>query len=107
MQNGFLYAGQFRKKVALLHVCNEVTSEPTITQYTTIARKALKVCLELPRESFSGSRRQGRPCCKMATPQQKAFWIHVKVFPSFLIALYSNTFILQRMKNYEYNIGLT
>jgi hypothetical protein len=27
------------------------------------------------RESVSGRRRQGRPCCKMATPQQKAFCI--------------------------------
>jgi hypothetical protein len=29
----------------------------------------------LTRESVSGRRRQGRPCCKMATPQQKAFCI--------------------------------
>jgi hypothetical protein len=29
----------------------------------------------LTRESVSGRRRQGRPCCKMATPRQKAFCI--------------------------------
>jgi hypothetical protein len=32
--------GQFKKKVTLSHVYNEVTSEPT-----TIVRKTLKVCL--------------------------------------------------------------
>jgi hypothetical protein len=37
-------AGQFKKKVTLSHVYNEVTSEPTITRYTTV-RKTFKVCL--------------------------------------------------------------
>jgi hypothetical protein len=36
--------GQFKKKVTLSHVYNEVASEPTITRYTKIARKSLKVC---------------------------------------------------------------
>jgi hypothetical protein len=35
---------QFKKKVTLSHVYNEVTSEPTITRHTTIVRKILKVC---------------------------------------------------------------
>jgi hypothetical protein len=39
------YTGQFKKKVTLSHVCNEVTSEPTVTRYTTVVRKTLKVCL--------------------------------------------------------------
>jgi hypothetical protein len=39
------YTGQFKKKVTLSHIYNEVTSEPTITRYTTIVRKTLKVCL--------------------------------------------------------------
>jgi hypothetical protein len=71
----FSYTGQFKKKVTLSNVHNEVTSEPTITRYTTIVRKTLKVCLWLTRVSVSGCRRPGRPCCKMATPQQKAFCI--------------------------------
>jgi hypothetical protein len=50
-----LYMGQFKKKVTLSHVYNDVTSEshvyndvtsePTIMQCTTIVRKTLKVCL--------------------------------------------------------------
>jgi hypothetical protein len=39
-----LYTGQFKKKVTLSDVCNEVTSVPTITRYTTVVRKTLKVC---------------------------------------------------------------
>jgi hypothetical protein len=39
-----LNTGQFKKKVTLPHVYNEVTSEPTITRYTTIVRKTLEVC---------------------------------------------------------------
>jgi hypothetical protein len=38
-----------KKKVTLSHVYNEVTSEPTITRYTTIVRKTLKVCLDTER----------------------------------------------------------
>jgi hypothetical protein len=37
--------GQLKKKVTFSHVYNEVTSEPTITRYTTIVRKTLEVCL--------------------------------------------------------------
>jgi hypothetical protein len=37
--------GQLKKEVTISHVYNEVTSEPTITRYTTIVRKTLKVCL--------------------------------------------------------------
>jgi hypothetical protein len=37
------YTGQFKKKVTFSHVYNEVTSEPTITRYASIVRKALKV----------------------------------------------------------------
>jgi hypothetical protein len=72
MKTGAIYRA-IKNKVTLSHVYNEVTSEPTITRYTTIARKTLKVCLQLTQGSVSGRRRQGRPCCKMATPQQKAF----------------------------------
>jgi hypothetical protein len=36
--------GQLKKKVTLSHVNNEVTSEPTITHYTTVM-KTLEVCL--------------------------------------------------------------
>jgi hypothetical protein len=39
------YTGEFKKKATLSHVYNEVTSEPTITRYTTTVRKTLKVCL--------------------------------------------------------------
>jgi hypothetical protein len=39
------YTGQLKTKVTLSHVYNEVTNEPTITRYTTIVRKTLKVCL--------------------------------------------------------------
>jgi hypothetical protein len=38
-----IYTGQLKKKVTLSHVYNEVTSEPTITRFTAIVRKALKV----------------------------------------------------------------
>jgi hypothetical protein len=70
------YTGQFKKEVTRSHVYNEVTSAPTITRYATIVRKTLKGCLQLTRESVSGRRRrQGRPYCKMATPQQKEFCI--------------------------------
>jgi hypothetical protein len=37
------YTGQFKKKVTISHVYKEVTSEPTITRYASILRKALKV----------------------------------------------------------------
>jgi hypothetical protein len=33
--------GQFKKKVTLSHVYNEVTSEPAITRYTTIDMKTI------------------------------------------------------------------
>jgi hypothetical protein len=39
------YKGQFKKKITLTHVYNEVSSEPTITRFSTIERKTLKVCL--------------------------------------------------------------
>jgi hypothetical protein len=42
---GCHYTEQFKKKVTLSHVYYEVTSEPTITRYTTIVRKTAKVCL--------------------------------------------------------------
>jgi hypothetical protein len=37
--------GQLKKKVTLLHIYDEVTSEHTITRFPTIVRKTLKVCL--------------------------------------------------------------
>jgi hypothetical protein len=37
--------GKLKKKVTHSYVCNEVTSEPTITPYTTIVRKTLKIHL--------------------------------------------------------------
>jgi hypothetical protein len=37
--------GQFKKKVTLSHVYNEITSEPTVTRYASIGRKALKVLI--------------------------------------------------------------
>jgi hypothetical protein len=40
-----LNTGQFKRKVTLSHVYNEVTSEPTIMRYTTIVRKTPEVCL--------------------------------------------------------------
>jgi hypothetical protein len=40
-----LRTGRFKKKVTLSHVYNEVTSEPTITPYASIVRKALKVLI--------------------------------------------------------------
>jgi hypothetical protein len=40
-----VYTGQFKKKITLSHVYNEVTCEHTITRYTTIIRKTLKLCL--------------------------------------------------------------
>jgi hypothetical protein len=39
MQSAFSLTGQFKKKVTLSHAYNDVTSEPTITRYTTIVRK--------------------------------------------------------------------
>jgi hypothetical protein len=33
------YTGQFKKYIKLSHVYNEVTSEPTITRFSTIVRK--------------------------------------------------------------------
>jgi hypothetical protein len=44
-KNYCVNTGQFKKKVKLSHVFNEVTSEPTITRCRTIVRKTLKVCL--------------------------------------------------------------
>jgi hypothetical protein len=38
-------AGQFKKKVTISHIYNDVTSEPTITRYTKIDRKTIKVYL--------------------------------------------------------------
>jgi hypothetical protein len=40
-----IYTGQFKKNVTLSHIYNNVTSEPTITRYASIVRKALKVLL--------------------------------------------------------------
>jgi hypothetical protein len=37
--------GQFKKKITLSHVYNEVINEPAITWYATIVRKALKVLI--------------------------------------------------------------
>jgi hypothetical protein len=42
---GMINTGQFKKKVTLPHVHNEATSEPTITRFSTIVTKTLKVCL--------------------------------------------------------------
>jgi hypothetical protein len=39
------YTEQFKKKVTLSHIYSEVTSEPTITRYTTTVKKTLEVCL--------------------------------------------------------------
>jgi hypothetical protein len=40
-----IYTGQFKKMVTLSHAYDEVTSEPTITRYASIVRKALKVLI--------------------------------------------------------------
>jgi hypothetical protein len=40
-----IHTGKLKKNVTLSHVYNEVTSEPTITQYESIVRKALKVLI--------------------------------------------------------------
>jgi hypothetical protein len=59
--------GQFKKKVTLSHVYNEVTSEPTITRYT-IVRKTLQVCFTFPLQlqtnfwSFPNNFRISRDC---------------------------------------------
>jgi hypothetical protein len=39
------YTGHFQKNAALSYAYNEGTSEPTITRYTTVIRKTLKVCV--------------------------------------------------------------
>jgi hypothetical protein len=41
------FKGKYRaiqKEDNISHVCNEVTSEPTIMRYVTVVRKILKVC---------------------------------------------------------------
>jgi hypothetical protein len=49
-----LYTEQFKKKVTLSHVYNEVTSEPTITRYTTMLGKLSKfVCNSAYRTPFA------------------------------------------------------
>jgi hypothetical protein len=60
MQNAFIargYTGQFKKKVTLSHVYNEVTSEPTITRHASIVRIALKVLI-----CYLTNTQCGNPC---------------------------------------------
>jgi hypothetical protein len=42
--SGLYHTGQFKQKVTLLHVYNEVTSEPTITRYTIVGKLPKFVC---------------------------------------------------------------
>jgi hypothetical protein len=70
----YVYTEQFKKKVTLSHVYNEVTGEPTITRYATVVRKTKSLFGIDTRKCF-GRCSQGRPCCKITTPQQKAFCI--------------------------------
>jgi hypothetical protein len=69
--------GQFKKKATLSHVCNEVTSEPTITRYTTIVRKTQSLfvidagkCFGPPppgKTVLQNGRLQKAFCCGLAT----------------------------------------
>jgi hypothetical protein len=83
-----LRTGQFKKKVTLSHVHNEVTSEPTITRYTTIVRKTLKDCLQyvpvcccqlhrctvVTELVFANCRIQNAFCCGVAILQHGLPW---------------------------------
>jgi hypothetical protein len=101
--------GQFKKNVTLSHVYNEVTSEPTITRHTTIvlyterlvpwsrhsatqfplaatAPNTFSRQLQTNFDSFPND------CCISRDCRLIGYWLllykHVKVLPSFLIALY-------------------
>jgi hypothetical protein len=71
-----IYTVQFKKKVTLSHVCNEVTSKHTITRYTTIVGKTLYTELLL-------------------------LWSHHFATQSPLAAVAQNTFPRQLQTNFE------
>jgi hypothetical protein len=77
-----LCTGQFKKKVTLSHVYNEVTSEPTITRYTSIVRKAIKVliCYQTNTQCGNpvshGTRQSDSPFLSRLSPACPCLWFH-------------------------------
>jgi hypothetical protein len=90
-----LYTGQFKKKVTLSHVYNDVTNEPTITRYTTIVRKTQSLFVIEARKCYKQTLR-----VFLTIDVYRAHWLlhykHVKVLPSFWIALCFNLCVLDR-----------
>jgi hypothetical protein len=77
----YWYTGQFKKKVTLPHVYNEVTSEPTITRCASIVRKALKVSLCYLKNTQCGNpvshatRQSDSPFLSRLTPACPCLWL--------------------------------
>jgi hypothetical protein len=72
---------QFKKKVTLSHVYNEVTSEPTITRYASIVRKALKVLIWYLTNTHCGNpvshgtRQSDSPSLSRLSPACPCLWL--------------------------------
>jgi hypothetical protein len=75
------YTGKFKKKETLSHVYNEVTSEPTITRYASIVRKALKALIcYLSNTQFGnpmshGTRQSDSPFLSRLSPACPCLWL--------------------------------
>jgi hypothetical protein len=73
--------GQFKKKVTLSHVYNEVTSEPTVTRYASIVRKALKVLIcpltntQCGNPVSHGTRQSGSSFLSRLSPACPCLWL--------------------------------
>jgi hypothetical protein len=79
---------QFKKKVTLSHVYNEVTSEPTLTRYASIVKKTLKVCFNWRGKVF-------------LYPERLLLWSRHFATRSPLAAAARNTFPRQLQTNFE------
>jgi hypothetical protein len=77
----YVYTGQFKKKVTLLYVYNEVTSEPTITRYASVVRKALKVLIcyltntHCGNPMSHGTRQSDSPFLSRHSPACPCLWL--------------------------------
>jgi hypothetical protein len=73
--------GQFKKKVTLSHVYNEVTSEPIITRYASIVRKALIVLIcyltntQCGNPVSHGTRQYDSPFLSRLSPACPCLWL--------------------------------
>jgi hypothetical protein len=98
------HTGKFKKKVTLSHVHNEVTSEPTITLYASIVRKALKVLIcyltntQCGNPVSHGTRQSDSPFLSRFSPACPCLWLPQRRWCAVSILEYRLAVVIRRRR---------